>query len=554
MGLINYMREKIRDFLQIEATNTSIAIQEHLDFYGNAIKNKIWYRGSGQELTQLYEQLDVPNTMFWKATATPGMEIRKIHTGLPKLMINSLTNIVVNDFNGVEIEDEKLSNYWNGIYKENKGNKLIKNCVKSAILIGDGAFKISFDKDISKNNPIIEYVSGENVEFLYKRGRIYEVVFVTKYDNKTRSYYFKEHYGFGYIKYELVNQDGAEVPLNSIKQTEWCDSKGVTFEKQIMLAVPVIYGESEQYKGRGESIFEGKIDAFDSLDEAWSQWMDALRAGRTKQYIPDSLLPRNPKTGEAMKPNSFDNRFIKIENNMSETGTNKIDVEQAQIPHESYLSTYITALDLCLQGVISPSTLGIDVKKLDNAEAQREKEKTTLYTRGNIIELLNDVIPELVTASIYGYQLWNKIEVENSSVTVKFGEYANPSFESQVETLGKAKSTGIMSIEASVDELYGDTKNNEWKEKEVSRIKNELGIINTNEPSAADDLTPLNVDTPTGSTTLNGAQIQSLMSVIGMIKEGKATRSEGIAIITSTLGINKETAETFIENNAGVTV
>ena len=43
--------------------------------------------------------------------------------------------------------------------------------------------------------------------------------------------------------------------------------------------------ESAKYEGRGGSIFDGKLDNFDSLDEAWSQWMDALRAGRAKTYL-----------------------------------------------------------------------------------------------------------------------------------------------------------------------------------------------------------------------------------------------------------------------------
>ena len=60
------------------------------------------------------------------------------------------------------------------------------------------------------------------------------------------------------------------------------------------------------------------------------------------------------------------------------------------------LQSYITALDLCLQGLISPSTLGIDVKKLDNAEAQREKEKATEYTRGKVIDVLEKIIRKLV--------------------------------------------------------------------------------------------------------------------------------------------------------------
>lgn len=76
-----------------------------------------------------------------------------------------------------------------------------------------------------------------------------------------------------------------------------------------------------------------------------------------------------------MKPNYFDNRFIQIDKFMKEGAESKITTEQPEIPTDSYLQTYVTALDLCLQGLISPSTLGIDNKKLDNAEAQREKEK-----------------------------------------------------------------------------------------------------------------------------------------------------------------------------------
>ena len=75
---------------------------------------------------------------------------------------------------------------------------------------------------------------------------------------------------------------------------------------------------------------------------------------------------------------------------MDEKGENKVQTDQPVIPHDSYLASYVTALDLCLQGIISPSTLGIDTKKLDNAEAQREKEKTTLYTRNAIVEALQE--------------------------------------------------------------------------------------------------------------------------------------------------------------------
>jgi len=68
-------------------------------------------------------------------------------------------------------------------------------------------------------------------------------------------------------------------------------------------------------------------------------------------------------------------------------------------------------------------------------------------------------------------------------VTIDFGEYANPSFEAQVETIGKAAVSNIMSIEAQVEELWGDTKDDEWIEDEIRRIKAEKGIIELEEPT-----------------------------------------------------------------------
>ena len=168
---------------------------------------------------------------------------------------------------------------------------------------------------------------------------------------------------------------------------------------------------------------------------------------------------------------------------MAEDGRNQITTEQPVIPHDGYLASYITALDLCLQGIISPSTLGIDTKKLDNAEAQREKEKTTLYTRNAIIEALQETLPEIVSATVNAYNILIGRPVEEVKVDIPFGEYANPSFESQVETLSKARpGAALMSVEAQVEELYGDSRDEQWKQEEIARLKAEQGIAEVEEP------------------------------------------------------------------------
>ena len=125
-------------------------------------------------------------------------------------------------------------------------------------------------------------------------------------------------------------------------------------------------------------------------------------------------------------------------------------------------------------------------------DAQREKEKATLYSRNNIVERLQKVLPKLVTATFNAIDTLNKTAIKDIDIDVTFGEYANPSFESQVETVSKAKQGGIMSIEASVDELYGDTKDDEWKQEEIARLKAEQGISDMEEPALnmqADDFT-----------------------------------------------------------------
>jgi len=121
---------------------------------------------------------------------------------------------------------------------------------------------------------------------------------------------------------------------------------------------------------------------------------------------------------------------------------------------------------------------------LDNAEAQREKEKATLYTRNKIIEALQKCIPVVINNIMKAYDTYNqKTLSDDIEVTVEFGEYANPSFEATVETVSKAKQGGIMSIEASVNELYGDSKDDDWKAKEIQRLKQEQGIAEMEEPT-----------------------------------------------------------------------
>ena len=477
--MLEGLKKIMKSWLEInEGHDYAITIDIGLDFKANCIKNKIWMRGDPAELDQLYKQLENDDCNFWGSSPAEG--IRKIHTGLPSMIVEVLTSIIAHDMNDIDCGDE-----WNKISKENHFKKLVKKAVSECLYIGDGAWKISLDKAIS-DGPIIEFVPGDECRFIYKRGRYRETMFETIYKHNGKRYILKETYGYGYVRYNLY--DGTkEVSLNTV--SECADLQDVIFDKTINMAIPMKFEESPKWKNRGKSIFDSKTSSYDALDEIVSQWADAVRSGRAISYIPETLIPRDPYTGRLLKPNKFDLRYIQVSDNLSETGKNEIEVKQPTIPSQNYLESYITFLDLCLQGVISPSTLGIDTKKLDNAEAQREKEKTTLYTRDKIIEELQQTIPLVVNTALKVLDIENKkIPRETEDVNISFGEYANPSFEAVVETVSKAKTGGIMSIEASVEELYGDSKDEEWKNEEVRRLKEEQGVTQVETPSVQFDL------------------------------------------------------------------
>ncbi len=483
------IKRGIRSWLNIQPSNPyGIQIQEIMDFELNAIRNRIWYRGDGNELEQLYQQSEeyADRYKFWACRCTAGMEMRKIHTGLPGLIVKVLTAVVLADMNDFEFESGKQEELWKEIEKKNAFRKKMNRVLRQVLYIGDGAWKVTVNTKKSQY-PIIQWYPGDRIELIYDGDDLREVVFKTPYKAHRKQYVLYEHYGYGYIRSELYLGE-KEVDLTAIDQTR--ELKNWKFDPGIILAVPLQVYESVKWEGRGGSIFDGKLDSFDAFDEAWSQWMDALRAGRARTYIPESLAPRNPATGEMLKPNPFDNRYFMGDNDMSENADNKVQTEQPVIPHDSYLASYVTALDLCLQGIVSPSTLGIDVKKLDNAEAQREKEKTTLYTRNAIVEALQNTLPELISACLNCYNTLMNQPIEEVKVNIPFGEYANPSFESQVETVTKGKQGGVMSIEAAVEELYGDSRDEEWKAEEVKRLKAEQGIAELEEPGvnmSADD-------------------------------------------------------------------
>lgn len=481
MGVREVIRNMVMKMLNVvPAQDNTVSIKEPLSHNMNVLRHRLWYRGDPSELDQFFKQTgqdEVSKSRFWAAVPSADSSIRKFHSGLPGEIVDKLADIVIADLDSVELSEQEL---WDEIALDNRfSDDLLGDAIKDTLIEGDGAFKLSIDSMITKY-PIIEFYSGSDVNYNYNRGRLQDVIFYAYYNHEKETYRLEEIYGKGSIKYKLYDKNNKEVPLSKIPEIS--ELSDITFSGDFIMAVPMKFFKSAKFRDRGNSIFERKSDNFDALDEVVSQWIDAIRAGRVKNYIPEDLVPKNPDTGAVMRPNPFDNQFIKIGTSMKEDAKDQIDQIQADINYDAFVQSYASTLDMCLQGIVSPSTLGIDLKKTDNAEAQREKEKTTLYTRSKIIDVLTEVIPLLVNVTLKVMDNMKSINPKEYEVSVSFGEYASPDFGSVAEVVGQAKVMGIMSLEQCIEELYGDTWTEEEKALEVKRIKQGDTVVD--EPAA----------------------------------------------------------------------
>lgn len=478
MGIATWAKRKMQTWLEIipPPIEQAITIQREHTRELEVIQAQLWYQGDANELFQFFHQTELNTGMFW-ATSPADRKIRKIHSGLPAVIADTLAYIVTSD-----LDDIKAPGPWEEIEKSINFHELVGQAVTDTLVSGDGAFKISVDTKLSQY-PIVEFVPGDRVEIEQKRGIVEAITFKTRYYVKSMWYELHERYSRGRIETMLFDSNGSERSLSSVPDLAGIQPD-VEFKGDFIMAVPLRFYASRKYRGRGKSIFDGgKSQCFDALDEVISQWIDAIRAGRVIKYIPMSLIPRDPNTGAFQEVSSFGAEVVKLNGSLDERQAEMVEVSQPDIKYDAFVTTYTNALLMCLQGIISPATLGIDVGKMSSAEAQREKKDITGDTRNTITAALEKQLPKLINAILMTHANLRGESPAEAEVNVSFGEYGAPDFDSRVETVGKAATYGIMSTESQVDELWGSSKEDNWKEAEVQRIKVEKGILSASEPS-----------------------------------------------------------------------
>lgn len=459
----------------------------------------VWYSGVSDRLLSFYtynEAVDFntepyyyrnKQSYFWAVASTEG-DIKRTHSGQPRNIVDTLVNIV--GVPHLSCANENVDKTLQKILKENKFKKMfLQEQLPLTLVLGRGCYKINWDTSIS-DYPIVLFYRADACEFISQDNRIVAIIF--------KDYYYDEE-GQKYLLLEtrrVAKEDG--VPCLFIEKELFVYGQGESLVPKELkelpqlkdvvpaikvsnyrgfLAVPCIIYEDSDRKNAGRSIFSGKLDLFDDLDQCLSQSANTVRRSTVREYFNSNYLEHDPDTGMPVQPKAFDRKYTLYSGGRDAQGgtgiMEPVQVTQPVVNFAQYDAEAISILTEIIAGIISPATLGIDIAKKDNAEAQREKEKVTIFTRNTIIGEETEIHECLCRELLCANQLMhNKIITERDyDISVKFDEFADASFEAKLSSLMTAFNGDVMTPELFVEKLYGDSLSKVEKEEQVEYIK-----------------------------------------------------------------------------------
>lgn len=448
----------------------------------------IWYIGDENEFLnyytneQIYGNYENPiynrnrQNYFWGLSSVE-KDLKRVHSGVPKAIIDILVSIVGTP--DISCNDKEIDKRVKEIAENNNLLDLFSSTQLPMTLVqGYGAYKINANKSLS-NFPIIQYYTAKNVKFICKSNVLIAIIYIDFYSYKDKNYVLYETRSKrnqnSYIKYELYelsdNNFLTKVPLSTIPDlSEYKDLKIEGLNEVLGVPCRIIYDpQNEEY---GASIFQGKIALFDDLDLNMSQNSQTTRVSTPVEYIPSDLLSHGKKNGKGTLTHIFNRQFIKLDsvNNGDGDISDRITTTQPKLDFSQYNDNAIEKIKTISMGIISPSTLGLSSNnKSDSSESQREKEKVTIMTRNKIISHSSRQLKKLLQLCLIMQDLMNgDYNIKDySQVEIAFSEFADPSFESKISSLGPSWRDGEISTEKYVLILWGDKLSSEDREKEI---------------------------------------------------------------------------------------
>lgn len=496
MELINVIKKLIFRNRSVKELNHN-PFDERLTFIMNATdiihmrakEGKLWYQGDSNELLnyyrdqKIYENCREPiynqnrKKYFW-SIAESECDVKRTHSGVPRAIIDTLVSVVgkpkitlgENEGLGGELEESDIFDI------------MMKQELPLTLAEGWGALKIIVPDNGNYQLPIVQFYEAENVEFVTRYNQVIAIIYKDYYTYKDKKYLLLEtrrldennDSSIQYELFRLMARDEVQ-PCDLSEVPELANLEDITFKGyHKLLGVPCRLFYDMNAPSYGASILAGKIDLCDDLDQCLSQRSRTDRVSTPVEYFPADLLEHDGN-GKLIMPSRYDRSFVSKPSMPNANGEidSAIQTSQPNLNFDQYSNEAKEILSMILLGIISPATMGFDVARNSTELSQREKEKVTIATRNSIIEAQMKIIRDCVKIILdfRNYMKTGRMVEQDYDISVKFNDFANPSFESMSKTLLPMWESGAISTKRFVQKLYGDSLSDKEQQEEIDELE-----------------------------------------------------------------------------------
>ena len=504
---------------------------------------KSWFRGN------------VNDFHFYNVKLSNGKTSQKERRTLnmPKKVCEDFSKLLWSEKVEIKLDNKKATKrLWEVLdSKENAFSINFPKFLEKEYALGTMA-TIEYQKD---GKTIIDYVDGDVIlPYKYTNSYIYGLITVSRSvegsGSKTKYFTHLTYHEFENEEYKKINEIymsknehslGKELSFADIypdiKEFEIIKTKNPRFQ---VWKLPIT-NNFDTDSPMGISILANQIDKFKSIDTKYDSFDREFTLGKRRILIDKKAIKARPEAtpnGEVQFVSYFDvedDVYVAIDG-MEQQPLKDIDFSLRTQEH-------IDSINAELNYLSSGVGLGTRFYKFDNSGVKTATEvisensdtyRTKVHHQIPIYDCLYDLVACICEMEGIKYK----------EISITFDDSIVQDEDGLIKRGLELLTNGVISKEKFMKKYlhYEDTEITEELEKieqENKLIKPEgMDFFGMNKESEQQEAKT--------KTTLNGAQITSLMSVISMIKQNIVSRNEGLSIITSTLGIDRETAEQFV--------
>lgn len=452
------------------------------------LENRRWYEGAEDRLEYFFKNeynvftqgegnpfnIIDQQQKFWRMV---GGKVPRVHSGLPKLATKTKVNLLTANGFDIEGEEHQVARLWE-ILEENHFNELLQKWTTDMSWSGRGLIRIyhdTFDKI-----PQLESVNPENFEILVNRGKVYGVVYISRYDDKERHETMTLENGKVDVRYKLYkiekigNDQEKRVPLDTFEFDDYLDTLPFLPFELINNTVGNSRFPDSPY---GESDYTGVQSMFHLLDALLSHSQLEITNAKAIKFVSENVIKKDTKGDGVFDENEI--TIVLANKEMENFDIDKfIKLFQPNIRVSEYdkLQSEIKAQILAIMG-ISPTSTGLpNFESIQSSDkSQREREKASLRTRQEVLGRIKPRMQSLFNKLLKYDDFMHGRALGEYEFEVLFSEWSVPTLDDKVDTIAKAVMAGVMDTKTAVQELFPDKSDDERAEI-VLAIKMEKGV------------------------------------------------------------------------------